>query len=110
MGGQTTHDPRWAALVFTARHPDGAHAACRVPPRLPASQGLLGFIVGLLGVGLRMPDHTALIPPRLNPDLVKVGVAGQGVEAFGCELVPGCAERIDDGVIPGQQPVAEVWD
>jgi site-specific DNA recombinase len=39
MGGRATHDPRWAALVFTARHPDGAHATRSVPPGLPASRG-----------------------------------------------------------------------
>jgi hypothetical protein len=44
----------------------------------------------------------------LNPDLAEVGIAGQGVEAFRHELVPGGAECVHDGVVSGQQPVAEV--
>ncbi len=45
---------------------------------------------------------------RLKPDLAEVGIAGQGVEAFRRELVPGGAECVHDGVVSGQQPVAEV--
>jgi len=39
VGGRPAHDARWAALVFTAGNPDGAHATRRVPPGLPAVRG-----------------------------------------------------------------------
>ena len=50
----------------------------------------------------------ALILARLSLDLSNVGVVGQGAEALWGELVPSMAERVHDGVVSGQQPVAEM--
>ena len=51
---------------------------------------------------------TPVIPARLSLDLSNVGVVGQGAEALWGELVPSMAERVHDGVVSGQQPVAEM--
>jgi hypothetical protein len=48
-----------------------------------------------------------LIPPRLNPDLFQVGVAGEALEALCGERVPSLAERIDDGVVGVEQAMAD---
>src|SRR3712207_1360335 len=53
-------------------------------------------------------DSQALIPTRLNLDLLQVGVAGEALEALCGERVPGLAERIDDGVVGVEQAMAEM--
>ena len=49
-----------------------------------------------------------MIPACLATDLVQIGVACEGLQALWRELVPGMAKRVHDGVISGEQPVAEV--
>ncbi len=49
-----------------------------------------------------------MIPPHLSFDLADVGGVDRDVEAFWGQLVPNLAERVHDGVVARQQPVAEV--
>ena len=41
-------------------YPDGAYASCRVPFRIPVAEGLLDFVISLLSLSLRVPDHITL--------------------------------------------------
>ena len=49
-----------------------------------------------------------IIPPRLNPDLFGVVVAGQRLEPLGGEPSPGLAERVGDCLVAVEQAMAEV--
>ena len=60
VGGGATHNPRRSTLLFAAGDPDGADLARGVPPRLSPAEGLIGSIINLLGLTLRVPDHTTL--------------------------------------------------
>src|SRR3954452_8363965 len=60
LGCRAAHDPRRPALVFAAGHPDGADLAGRVPAHLRQTEGLIASIISLLGLTLRVPDHTTL--------------------------------------------------
>ncbi len=69
MGGGATHDPGRAAPVLGARHPDGTHAQGRVPPGLPPGRGADRLRLGLLGLALRVPDHTTLRRRAATPEV-----------------------------------------
>jgi hypothetical protein len=74
LGSGTADDARWSGLVFAVGDPDSVEAARRVSPCLSEAEGLIGSIISLLGLTLRVPDHTtlgrrsaALAVPRPNP-------------------------------------------
>jgi Transposase DDE domain len=74
MGSRTEDDARGPAFVFAVGNPDGFDVARRLPACLPAGRGLDRLNIGLLGLTLRVPDHTTLsrrsatlAVPRLRP-------------------------------------------
>ena len=76
MGGRAADDARRPAPVFAARHPDGAtiRAVFRLAYR--QAEQSLGFVVGLLGLELRVPDHTTLSRCAAMLDVPRPGNAG----------------------------------
>ena len=84
MGGGTAHDPGRAALVLGARHPDGAHLCgpCSAWPTA-RPRGLIGSVVGLLGLALRVPDHTTLSRRAATLEVPRPGRAAGGTDAGG---------------------------
>ena len=48
------------AMVLAARPPDGAHPRAVFRLALRQTEGLIGSIIGLLGLALAVPDHSAL--------------------------------------------------
>jgi len=68
-------------MVFAARHSDGAHDTRGVPPAYRQAEGLLGSVIGLLGLGLRVPDHTTLSRRAATLDVPRPGNAGAGADS-----------------------------
>ena len=60
MAGGAAHDGRWPSLVLAPGDPDGADPARGVPLGLRQAEGLVGSVIGLLGLALRVPDHSTL--------------------------------------------------
>jgi hypothetical protein len=59
LGSGATHNPRWPTFLCAAGDPDGADLAlCSAFYR--QAKGLIGSIISLLGLTLRVPDHTTL--------------------------------------------------
>jgi hypothetical protein len=75
MGSRAQDDARWSAVGFVVGDPDGADIARQ-------AEGLIGSIISLLGLTLRVPDHTTLsrrsatlAVPRLPPTTAANGDA-----------------------------------
>ena len=60
MGSGATHNTRWPTLLFAAGNPDGADPARSVRLAYRQAEGLIASIISLLGLALRVPDHTTL--------------------------------------------------
>ena len=71
-GGQSRYSPLAILTALTIR------AVFRLAYR--QAEGLLGSIIGLLGLGLRVPDHTTLSRRAATLDVPRAGNAGAGSE------------------------------
>jgi len=69
-GGQSRYSPLAILTALTLR------AVFHLPYR--QAEGLLGSIIGLLGLGLRVPDHTTLSRRAATLDVPRPGNAGAG--------------------------------
>ena len=69
-GGQAQYSPPAILTALTLR------AVFRLPYR--QAEGLLGSIIGLLGLSLRVPDHTTLSRRAATLDVPPPGNAGAG--------------------------------
>jgi len=69
-GGQSRYSPLAILTALTSR------AVFHLPYR--QAEGLLGSIIGLLGLGLRVPDHTTLSRRAATLDVPRPGNAGAG--------------------------------
>jgi hypothetical protein len=58
MSSGATHSPRCPTLRFAGGDPNDTDLACRVP--LGHTARPIGSIISLLGLTLRVPDHTTL--------------------------------------------------
>ncbi len=70
-GGQSRYSPLAILTALTLR------AVFRLAYR--QAEGLIGSIIGLLGLGLRVPDHTTLSRPAATLDVPRPGNAGVDV-------------------------------
>jgi Transposase DDE domain len=60
VGGGATHNPRRPTLLFVAGDPDSADLRAVFRLAYRQAEGLIGSIISLLGLTLRVPDHTTL--------------------------------------------------
>jgi hypothetical protein len=60
LEGGAAHHAQWAPELFRPGDHDGAHAARDLPAALRQTEGLLGSVLHLLGLGLSVPDHSTL--------------------------------------------------
>ena len=60
MGSRAKDDARRSARVFGVGDPNDADIARRIRLAYRQAEGLIGSIISLLGLTLRVPDHTTL--------------------------------------------------